>query len=340
MKFIIFAAALIAGGSAFAQTSETSSGTANPSIPTTAQEVVTEFHWGGADLEPFANKWPWTGGMGGNVQDPSLGVEWHDKGPVSQTLRTLGSDIVSHVTSAHYAIVGRLKYTNVSAGSYLEMLSYFAPEKEGGPEGWYYSRTLADAGPMAKLEGTDEGRDFLLPFDSIGAKTKLVRLVLNLHLGGPGGVELSDVKLVQYPDAPTPPAAQTPAGTSNPASSATASNNLGPQDSNAQEGQIIAECTWANSTALESGNLIHKDGEPDILKVEHSPGTLWDMDSPKITAAHYAVTGEIRYENVPDGYLEMHNNFAPVEAGGLPGNYISRTLADQGLMGRLKGTSD
>ena len=168
--------------------------------PPSSPEVIREFHWGGADLEPFENKWPWTGGQGGTPQDPSIAVEWHDKGPVSQTLRTLGSDIVSHVTSAHYAIVGKLKYTNVSAGSYLEMLSYFAPDKEGGPEQMYFSRTLGDSGPMAKLEGTDEGRDFLLPFDATGAKTKLVRLVLNLHLTGPGGVELSDVKLVQYPE--------------------------------------------------------------------------------------------------------------------------------------------
>jgi hypothetical protein len=103
--------------------------------------------------------------------------------------------------------VGKLKYTNVTAGSYLEMWSYFAPEQPGGPEGAYFSRTLADAGPMAKLEGTDDGRDFSLPFDATGAKTKLIRLVLNIHFGGPGWIELRQAKLVQYPDAaisPTP----------------------------------------------------------------------------------------------------------------------------------------
>jgi hypothetical protein len=175
--------------------------------PTASPEVINEFRWSWTDIE--FTKWPWTGGLGDQGQ--SIGVEWHDKGPVSQTFRTLGSAAVSRITSTHYAIVGRLKYTNVSAGSYLEMLSYFAPEKEGGAEGWYFSRTLADAGPMAKLEGTDEGRDFILPFDASGTKTKLVRIVLNLHLGGPGAVELSDVKLVQYPDAPLPAAqAQSP----------------------------------------------------------------------------------------------------------------------------------
>jgi hypothetical protein len=63
---------------------------------------------------------------------------------------------------------------------------------------------------MAKMEGTDDGRDFALPFDATDAKTKLVRLVMNLHLAGPGSVTLSDVKLVQYPDASTP-ASQPPA---------------------------------------------------------------------------------------------------------------------------------
>jgi biopolymer transport protein ExbD len=144
-------------------------------------------------------------------QGTSLTVVYNGTGPLQSTLRTIGPAIVSRITTKHYAIIGKLKYSNVATGSYLEMWSYFAPEQPGGPEGAYFSRTLADAGPMAKLEGTDDGRDFTLPFDATGAKTPLVRLVMNVHLGGSGRLEFNDVKLVQYPDAASAAAGQAPA---------------------------------------------------------------------------------------------------------------------------------
>jgi hypothetical protein len=100
----------------------------------------------------------------------------------------------------------------VAAGSFLELENWFAPEKPGGPELYYYSRTLAEAGPLSKIEGSDDGHDFALPFDSTGAKTPLVRLVMKLHLAGPGRVAFSNVRLVQYPDA----ASDTATGASTP----------------------------------------------------------------------------------------------------------------------------
>jgi biopolymer transport protein ExbD len=123
-------------------------------------------------------------------------------------LRVLGPAIVSKIASSHYAVVGKLNYSAVTAGTYLEMDSYFAAQQAGGTEGVYFTRTLADSGPMAKLEGTNDGSDFELPFDATGAKTKLVRLVINLHLAGPGSFDFHDVKLVQYPDSSVPTSAQ------------------------------------------------------------------------------------------------------------------------------------
>jgi biopolymer transport protein ExbD len=153
-----------------------------------------------------------------NGEGDSLTLAYNGPGPLQSTLRTIGPAVVSKITSNHYAIMGKLKYTNVAAGSYLEMWSYFAPEQPGGPEGSYFSRTAADAGPMAKLEGTDDGRDFSLPFDATGVKTKLIRLVLNIHLGGPGRIELRQVKLMQYPDTAAPVAVQIPASPGEPPS--------------------------------------------------------------------------------------------------------------------------
>lgn len=133
---------------------------------------------------------------------PDLNLSYFGSGPVVYTLRTLGPAVVSQITSKHYAVVGHVRYAGVPQGSFLELENWFAPTQPGGPELYFYSRTMAEAGPMAKIEGTDDGRDFALPFDSTGAKTPLVRLVMKLHLAGAGKLEFSDVRLVQYPDGP------------------------------------------------------------------------------------------------------------------------------------------
>ena len=130
-------------------------------------------------------------------RDNLFGGEWT---PGTYTLRVLGPSVVSRLTSRHYAVTGHLVYRDVTAGSFLELENWFAPSQPGGPESFYFSRTLADAGPMAKIEGSDGGRDFVLPFDASAATTPLTRLVLKLHLMGRGYLEFSNVRLVEYPD--------------------------------------------------------------------------------------------------------------------------------------------
>jgi hypothetical protein len=106
----------------------------------------------------------------------------------------------AHVVTHHFAIVGEVRYEKVSPESYLEIWSHFASPAPGYPEAAYFSRTLGEDGPMGKLEGTHDWREFRLPFDATGAKTKLVQLEMNLHLTGPGTVHLRNMRLVQYPD--------------------------------------------------------------------------------------------------------------------------------------------
>jgi biopolymer transport protein ExbD len=193
MKFLTLALFLVASPLLFAQTP--------PPAATDAPAVLTDFNWSRADVASFTAP-PFSGGqifpLGAGF---TLG--YHASEPVSVTLRTVGSLTAAKITTGHYAITGKIKFHDLPAGSYLEMVSTFAPEKPGDPEGIFYSRTLADSGPSAKLTGTSDGREFLLAADSADPTKKPVRLALNIYLTGEAQIEMSDVKLVQYPDAVT-----------------------------------------------------------------------------------------------------------------------------------------
>lgn len=100
------------------------------------------------------------------------------------------------VTAQQYALTGQIRYDNVAGTGFLEMLSYL-------PDGnWFFSRTMGQVGPMQSLSGTSTWRDVQLPA-SLGTDTDVPRpnrLVLNLHLAGPGTVYLSDFTLSHLPD--------------------------------------------------------------------------------------------------------------------------------------------
>lgn len=102
------------------------------------------------------------------------------------------------VAAPEYLLRGRIKYSDVRKTTakvmldgversvdrcgYVEMWSHF-PGNEA-----YFSRTLADMGPMAKLEGTSDWREINLPFTSAPGKLP-VKLVVNVVLPGTGVVE-------------------------------------------------------------------------------------------------------------------------------------------------------
>ena len=126
---------------------------------------------------------------------------------------TLFRIVAPKITTMHYAVIGEVGYRDAVSDSYLEMWSYFEPVTPGGTEGAYFSRTLAYSGPMGQLEGESKLRPFVLPFDATGAKTKLTRLEINLHLAaktpeqmhsGIATILLRNLKLVQYPDGSLP----------------------------------------------------------------------------------------------------------------------------------------
>ena len=92
------------------------------------------------------------------------------------------------INGPRYAVTGHVRYDAVEGTGYLELWNYFP---DGGQ---YFSRTLAESGPMMKLQGTSGWRAFTLPFDGTGAPPP-TRLVLNVVLPSGGVVYLGPLRL-------------------------------------------------------------------------------------------------------------------------------------------------
>lgn len=89
-----------------------------------------------------------------------------------------------------YALRGDVRYRDVEGAAYLEMWT----ELPGG--GRYFTRTLAEVGPMAGMRGSSDWRPVELPFDLTGSDETPERLVVNVVLPGAGTVDLSNLELV------------------------------------------------------------------------------------------------------------------------------------------------
>jgi len=88
-----------------------------------------------------------------------------------------------------YAVVGEVRHVNVQGQGYLEMWNHFP----GG--GAYFSRTLAEQGPLRTITGSSEWRPFALPFTK-GNEPDPEKLAVNVVLAGPGTVALRGLRLV------------------------------------------------------------------------------------------------------------------------------------------------
>ncbi|CAN5160261.1 hypothetical protein BH23VER1_BH23VER1_03370 [soil metagenome] len=91
------------------------------------------------------------------------------------------------VTEPRYLVAGEVRYED--ATGYLEMWNVFGDER-------YFTRTLGETGPMAKLAGTSDWRPFMLPFNA-DPGMRPDRLEINVVLPGGGTVELRGLKLYQ-----------------------------------------------------------------------------------------------------------------------------------------------
>jgi hypothetical protein len=129
----------------------------------------------------------------GTVMPPESGssghrlrIESNQAGRSSVTVLTIERP---QVGALRYRLSGQLRYDNVEGTGYLEMWSHFP---DGGR---YFSRTLAEEGPMMKLDGTSGWRSFVLPFDATGASYPPQLLVINVVLPGRGTVYLGPLEL-------------------------------------------------------------------------------------------------------------------------------------------------
>ena len=101
------------------------------------------------------------------------------------------------IKGPRYALTGQVRYDGVEGTGYLELWNYFP---NGGQ---YFSRTLAESGPMMKLHGTSGWRPFTLPFDATGAPSP-TRLVFNVVLPAGGVVYLGPLRLTDAPGGQEP----------------------------------------------------------------------------------------------------------------------------------------
>ncbi len=118
--------------------------------------------------------------------------------PVSFALLSLENP---GVRTKAYVLRCALRYTDVESAGYLEMWNVFPAGDENKPDLRAFSRTMGEAGPMAKITGAADWRPAILPFNAEGAKGDLKKLEVNLFLPGRGRVEIKEVELVEFGDA-------------------------------------------------------------------------------------------------------------------------------------------
>jgi hypothetical protein len=105
-------------------------------------------------------------------------------------------------------------------------------------------------------------------------------------------------------------------------------------------GETLREINWSKAKPA-AGVIIEPNAEYKFVQLkihntqkEKQTFAILTINDPCITAANYAITGQIRYENVEGtGYLEMWNHFPDGNS------YFSRTLDNSGPMRSLSGSS-
>ena len=94
-----------------------------------------------------------------------------------------------HPDTSAYVVRGRVQYRHVEGIAYLEMWNIM-------PDGSrFFSRTLGDDGPMRKIHGTSDWREFELPFFLSPYNPESVTLEINVVMPGKGTIELSGLTI-------------------------------------------------------------------------------------------------------------------------------------------------
>src|SRR5262245_40032982 len=110
-------------------------------------------------------------------------------GAASGSMTTIAILESPAIATHQYVVRGRVKYEQVSGDGYLELWNDF------GPQGAFFTRSLAPSGKMGKLTGSSNWREFELPFlAEPGMRPQ--RLTLNVVLPGAGKVTVAQATLI------------------------------------------------------------------------------------------------------------------------------------------------
>jgi hypothetical protein len=96
------------------------------------------------------------------------------------------------ITTTVWSLRGEVRYEGVEGRGYLELLNTL------GSDSVYFTRSMAERGPMQYLEGSHGWRPFVLPFYSQPGAPKPTRLTFSVKLPGRGKVWLSNPILNQH----------------------------------------------------------------------------------------------------------------------------------------------
>ena len=102
------------------------------------------------------------------------------------------------ISSPVYALRGKIRYEGVEGDAYLQLNNDF------GDSGVFFTKGLAESGPLGKISGNSPWRNFVLPFfanqGELAGDAPMVpnELTLELYLPAAGTVTIRDVRLYQY----------------------------------------------------------------------------------------------------------------------------------------------
>lgn len=97
-------------------------------------------------------------------------------------------DTQPNVGAHSYALFGEVKYEQVRGTGFLETWTTVGGNK-------FFSRSLAEEGPMAKLTGSGAWREFMLPMNLMGASAPVQQIEMNVVLPNGGKVWLRNLRL-------------------------------------------------------------------------------------------------------------------------------------------------
>jgi hypothetical protein len=101
-------------------------------------------------------------------------------------------------TAKRFAVEGQIRHEGVEGDAYLEMWTVLPDGRR------FFTRTLAETGPLQKINGTSGWRPFSLPFDLLTESPERVTLEINVFMPGAGAIDVGPLCIVNLSPDPRP----------------------------------------------------------------------------------------------------------------------------------------